>query len=63
MSHSKDIVFVDHEKSFKDGVKIDGYDAYFVDNFEGSFGHCTYKGNRLLAENIADAIINKYFLK
>jgi len=56
-------VFVDHEKSFKDGVKIDGYDAYFVDNFEGSFGHCTYKGNRLLAENIADAIINKYFLK
>ncbi|MEI8218750.1 MAG: tetratricopeptide repeat protein, partial [Elusimicrobiota bacterium] len=63
LSHSKDIVFVDNEKSFKDGVKIDGYDAYFVDNFEGSFGHCTYKGNRLLAENIADAIINKYFLK
>ncbi len=55
------VIFVDNERVFKDVVKKDGYNAYFVDMFGGDFGHCTAKGNRLLAENIANAIIKEVF--
>ncbi|MCK9595360.1 MAG: tetratricopeptide repeat protein [Candidatus Omnitrophica bacterium] len=58
-----DIIFVDNEKIFKDAVRTDGYDAYFTDMFGGDFGHCTEKGNRLLAENIANAILKNVFEK
>jgi len=51
------ITFVDNDESFKNAVDRDGYDAYFIDRFAGDFGHCTEKGNRLLAENIAEAVI------
>ena len=55
------VVFIDNEKSFNEGVSRDGYDAYFTDRcynkISPNFGHCTYRGNRLLAENIADAIV------
>jgi tetratricopeptide (TPR) repeat protein len=56
-----DVLFVDNEGIFKDAVARDGFDAYFKDNFGFSFGHCTQKGNQLLARNIADAITEKYF--
>lgn len=52
-----DIIFVDNETSFKKAVLKSGYKEYFVDIFGGDFGHCTDKGNKLLAENIADAIL------
>ena len=57
------IVFVDNENSFKDAVRREGYDAYFTDKFayKYGFGHCTYKGNRLLAENIAGEIVKECF--
>jgi tetratricopeptide (TPR) repeat protein len=51
------VIFVDNEKLFKDAVARDGYREYFKDMFGGDFGHCTAKGNRLLAENIADTIL------
>jgi tetratricopeptide (TPR) repeat protein len=57
------IIFVDNEKLFKDAVGKEGYPAYFTDYYGGDFGHCTEKGNRLLAENIADTIIREYFHK
>jgi len=60
---NEEVVFVDNEKSFKDAVAREGYDAYFIDNVAGDFGHCTYKGNRLLANNIAETIIKEYFSK
>jgi tetratricopeptide (TPR) repeat protein len=53
----RDVVFVDNEGSFREAVKRDGYEAYFMDRFAGDFGHCTPKGDRLLAENIAKAIL------
>ena len=55
------IIFVDNEKIFKDAVRREGYDEYFNDNFAGDFGHCTPKGDRLLAENIAKTILKEYF--
>jgi tetratricopeptide (TPR) repeat protein len=59
----KGVIFVDNEKVFRDAVKKDGYTTYFVDMFGGDFGHCTDKGNRLLAENIANIIAKEAFNK
>ncbi|MBU1864681.1 MAG: tetratricopeptide repeat protein, partial [Candidatus Omnitrophica bacterium] len=55
------IIFVDNRKAFKDAVAETNYNEYFVDCFGGDFGHCTEKGNRLLAENIAQAILTECF--
>ncbi len=55
------IIFVDNEKIFKDALKMAGYKEYFRDMFGGDFGHCTVKGNRLLAQNIANTILNEVF--
>jgi hypothetical protein len=52
---------VDNEKIFRDAVKKDKSSIYFNDMFGGDFGHCTDKGNRLLAENIANAILKEVF--
>ncbi len=57
MHNDPSIVFVDNEQIFKDAVGRDGFSAYFTDAFAGDFGHCTKKGNRLLAEHVADAIM------
>ncbi len=59
----EEIIFVDNERVFRDAVEKDGYNVYFKDMFGGDFGHCTNKGNRLLAENIADAILKEVFHK
>jgi tetratricopeptide (TPR) repeat protein len=57
------IIFVDNERIFIEAISKTGYDDYFVDMFRGDFGHCTRKGNRLLAENIANTILREYFKK
>jgi tetratricopeptide (TPR) repeat protein len=60
---ASDIIFVDNEQIFKHAVRNTGYDDYFVDMFGADFGHCTRRGNRLLAENIANTILKEYFEK
>ena len=50
-------------KIFKDALRKASYREYFNDMFAGDFGHCTPKGNRLLAENIAKVILKEYFGK
>ena len=57
------ITFVDNEAIFKNAVKKEGYDAFFSDTFGGDFGHCTQKGNRLLAESVAKTLVEKKFGK
>ena len=62
MFESKEgLIFVDNEKVFKDALKTAKYEEYFKDNFAGDFGHCTDKGNRLLAGNIANIILKECF--
>ncbi|NLO91384.1 MAG: tetratricopeptide repeat protein [Elusimicrobia bacterium] len=51
------VFFVDNEKPFRDAVARNSYGEYFTDYFAGDFGHCTEKGNTLLAANIAGAIL------
>jgi len=52
----EEIIFIDNKINFKKAIESLGYGEYFKDNFAGDFGHCTKKGNRLLAENIARSI-------
>jgi tetratricopeptide (TPR) repeat protein len=56
-------IFVDNELVFRDAVRKDSYNEYFRDAIGGDFGHCTDKGNRLLAENIANTILKEVFHK
>ncbi|MBU0547132.1 MAG: tetratricopeptide repeat protein, partial [Candidatus Omnitrophica bacterium] len=57
------VIFVDNEEIFKRAIRREGYREYFKDMFGGDFGHCTPKGNRLLAENIAKVILQEVFSK
>jgi tetratricopeptide (TPR) repeat protein len=59
----EDVIFVDNQSLFKNAVKKDGFKEYFADLFAGDFGHCTAKGNELLAQNIADVILREVFNK
>ena len=62
-----DITFVSNEDIFKKALKNREYHEYFIDNlgmdeeripaFKGNFGHTTAKGSRLIAENVANAIL------
>lgn len=54
------VIYVDNEDVFNAAVAGLGYDAVFIDNFAGDFGHCTPEGNRLLAQNIAEAILKGF---
>lgn len=51
------VIRVDNEKIFKDALAAGRYEDFFIDRFAGDFGHCTTKGNHLLAQNIASAIL------
>jgi tetratricopeptide (TPR) repeat protein len=62
-NQDKGIIFVDNERIFKQAVHQTSYKEYFTDMFGGDFGHCTEKGNRLLAKNIADTILKEIFDK
>ncbi len=55
------IIFVDNESAFKQALSKGKYEDYFVDQFAGDFGHCTPRGNRLIAENIFAILADTYF--
>jgi tetratricopeptide (TPR) repeat protein len=61
--NAEGIIFVDNEKIFKDALRQAKFTDYFRDAFGGDFGHCTEKGNRLLAENIAKVIMKEVLNK
>lgn len=54
-----EVKVVDNEELFLEALRTVPYDALFVDRCYGVFGHATRRGNRLLAGNIARAILGK----
>lgn len=56
-SNEPGVIFIDNEDTFKTSLKFGNYKEYFTDNFGGEFGHCTALGNRLIAQNVAKAIL------
>ncbi len=63
LNYDKNIIFVDNEKVFNEAIEKRVYEDYFEDRFASDFGHCTPKGNWLLASNVAEVLINEYFHK
>lgn len=51
------VVFVDNERPFKDALLGRPYTEIFSDLFAGDFGHMTAEGNRILAANVAEAVL------
>jgi len=56
---NKDIIFVSNEENFKEALETNKYENYFIDKFAGDFGHFTPKSNRLIAENVANVILDE----
>ncbi len=52
-----EIIFVENKSNFERALKASRYAEYFYDTAMGDFGHCTIKGNRLIAEQVADVIL------
>jgi len=56
-SESAGLVFVDNRASFEKQLQTAEYEEIFCDNLYGDIGHGTKRGNRLLAENVAEALV------
>ncbi len=54
-------VYVSNEENFLEALKNNPPRTIFTDHFAGDFGHCTPEGNRLIAENLARAILYEVF--
>jgi lysophospholipase L1-like esterase len=52
-----DAAYVDNEEAFVRALRTTHFKRLFADLFAGDFGHLTPEGNRLIAENVAAAIL------
>lgn len=57
------IIFVENKTNFEEGLKEGDYFEFFSDSFAEDFGHCTYRGNNLIAKNLAEVILFEIFEK
>ncbi len=56
----EEIFFVDNKENFELALSKEAYDDYFFDRHGGqNFGHGTTKGNKLIAESLAELILTK----
>lgn len=53
------IVLVDNQQVFEEALREHSYNDLFTDRFAGDFGHCTPKGNAILAGHIAEKILRE----
>ncbi len=54
------LIFISNEENFKNALQNHKTEEIFIDMFAGNFGHCTDLGNTLIAENVAETILNLY---
>ncbi|HSV42984.1 MAG TPA: GDSL-type esterase/lipase family protein [Candidatus Bathyarchaeia archaeon] len=52
------IIFVENKKNFQAALEKTDYYKLFSDSFAGDFGHCTKKGNALIAQHLAEVILS-----
>jgi tetratricopeptide (TPR) repeat protein len=57
--NKNEILFVSNKENFELALKNASFNDLFIDDFAGTFGHATYKGNRLIAENLAEEILKE----
>lgn len=53
------VILVDNQQVFEEALKEYSYDDLFSDRFAGDFGHCTPKGNSVLAGHVAEKILRE----
>ncbi|MDD5021744.1 MAG: hypothetical protein PHR82_06355 [Endomicrobiaceae bacterium] len=54
------LIFISNEENFTKALNIYKTEEIFSDMFGGSFGHCTNLGNTIIANDVADVILNLY---
>ncbi|MCB9757313.1 MAG: tetratricopeptide repeat protein [Candidatus Omnitrophica bacterium] len=59
LSAPQEVMLVDNQQVFEEALKESSYDDLFSDRFAGDFGHCTPKGNAVLAEHVAEKILQE----
>lgn len=52
----EEILFVSNKDNFQEALLNGKYEDYFIDKCYGDIGHATKRGNRLIAENVANAV-------
>lgn len=57
MVDDSSVFFVDLRATFIDALSKGPYRDYFGDSFAGDFGHCTEKGNALIAQTVAQRVL------
>jgi hypothetical protein len=62
LDHDPAVAFVSTEAPFRTALLEESYEAIFTDAFAGDFGHATARGNRLLAETVAEALVTRNLL-
>jgi lysophospholipase L1-like esterase len=60
--YQQNVYFLENIEGFKEAWELGKAKEYFTDSFAVYFGHCTGKGNRIIAENLAE-LVNKIFNK
>lgn len=56
LGHRDDVIYLENRENFEKALREDGYQSLFIDHFAGSFGHFSNQSNRMVAENVADAV-------
>ena len=56
-----EVTYVDNKNSFEEAIKKEGIEKIFIDLFAGDFGHCTPLGNRIMANSVAEVIIEEFY--
>lgn len=56
LDYRDDVTYLGNRENFEAALLDARYREIFEDNFAGSFGHLSPRGNRLVAENVADAL-------
>ena len=59
----EDIIFVSNEEDFKKELSVSRYEEIFRDSTWITFGHLTEKGADMVAENVANAVLNHLGIK
>ena len=60
---NESIIFISNEENFMEALENGKYEDYFIDNLRPTFGHATPKGNRLIAENVANVLEENGYIK
>lgn len=63
MGNDPRVTFVSNEENFQNALKEHSYDELFIDHFTGVFGHTTELGSHIIADAVANTILDTVLLQ